>query len=243
MLIAEDLALLLLEDFSGRPVGGFDMGTLDLLAGGALVSELALSGAVQLHLDPVRRTPEVHPTGVRIPTDPCLQRTLTLAGGRPRPMALVRSSGSQMFGHLTDRLVHRGLLRREEQKRFLGTRTVWPATEISYKQDVRRHLTAALFEGAHPSRRTATLIGLLAAVDQIHLLFFSPDVSPAFVKLRADHIAQGDWAVTALRSIFRATHRGGDWFGGGDGGGVFGGDGGGGDGGGGGGGGDGGGGG
>lgn len=227
MLIAEDLVLLALEDFSGRPVGGLDMGMLDFLAGGALLSELALSGAVQLHVDPVGRTPEVHPTGVRIPPDPCLQRALMLAGGAPRPVSLVRSCGNQMFGHLADRLVHQGLLRREEQKRLLVTRTVWPAVEIGYKQDVRRHLTAALFDGAHPSRRTATLIGLLAAVDQVHMLFISLDVPPAYVKRRADHIAQSDWAAAAVRSIFRATHRGGDWFGGGDGGGFFGGDGGG----------------
>ena len=219
MLIAEDLALLLLEDFSGRPVGGFDMGTLDLLAGGALVSELALSGAVQLHLDPVRRTPEVHPTGVRIPTDPCLQRALTLAGVRPRPMALVRSSGSQMFGHLADRLVHHGLLRREEQKRFLGTRTVWPATEINYKQDVRRHLGATLFDGVHPTRRTAALIGLLAAAGQIDRLFFSPQMTPARLVHRADLASRGDWAASTVRGIIRTSRRRGDWWGGGDGGG------------------------
>lgn len=224
MLIAEDLVLLALEDFSGRPVGGLDVETLDLLAGGALLSELALSGAVQLHVDPVGRTPEVHPTGVRNLTDPCLQRALTLAAAAPRPVSLVRSCGSQMFGHLADRLVHQGLLRREAQKRLFVTRTVWPSVEISYKQEVRRHLTAALFDGAHPSQRTAALIGLLAAVDQVHMLFLSLDVPPAHVKLRADHIAQNDWAAAAVRSIFRATHRGGNSSGSG---GFFGGDGGG----------------
>lgn len=217
MLIAEDLVLLTLEDISGRPVSGLNTWALDLLAGGALVSELALSGAVQLHMEPVGRTPEVHPTGVRSPEDPCLQRALVLAGGRPRPAPLVRSCGVQMFGHLTNRLVHRGLLRREQRKRFLITGTIWPAAEISYRQDVRRHLAAALFDGAHPSRRTATLIAHLAAVDQAHRLFVSPDIPPTHVKLRADQISRGDWAAVAVRGIFRASRQGGDWFGGGDG--------------------------
>lgn len=231
MLIAEDLVLLTLEDFSGRPVGGLSARMLDHLAGGALVSELALSGAVQLHPDPVTHMMEVHPTGVRLPQDPLLQRCLVLVGGHPRPAPLVRSCGVDMFGHLVDRLVHQGLVRREEQKRFLLTQTVWPATEISYKQDVRHHLSAALFDGAHASRRTATLIALLAAVDQAHLLFHSLDLPPAHVQRRANHIARGDWAAAAVRSVFRATHRRNDWFGGGggggDGGGFFGGDGGG----------------
>jgi len=139
-----------------------------------------------------------------------------------------------MFEHLADRLVHRGLLRRETERRYLITRTVWPATEISYKQDVRHHLTAALFHGAQPSRRTATLIGLIAAVDQVELFFPAANVSLTEVRRRADHIAGGDWAAATVRGIIRASRRRGDGFGGGDGGGdgggFFGGDGGGGDG-------------
>lgn len=227
MLIAEDLVLLMLEDFSGHPVGGLNTRTLDLLAGGALVSELALSGAVHLVMAPVGRSVEVHPTGVRIPSDPCLRRSLALAGGRARPAPLIQSCGIQMFGHVADRLVQRGLLRRETQRRYLATRTVWPATEVSYKQDVRHHLTAAMFYGAQPSRRTAALIGLLTAVDRTELFFPSATVSPAEVRQRADHIASGDWAAAAVRGIIRASRQRGDWFGGSDGGGFFGGDGGG----------------
>ncbi|EGD40463.1 LigA [Nocardioidaceae bacterium Broad-1] len=226
MLIAEDLVLLMLEDLSGRPVGGLDMGTLDLLVGGALVSELALSGAVHLVVEPVGGTMEVHPTGVRVPADPCLQRSLVLAGGRARPAPLVRSCGIQMFAHIADRLVHRGLLRGETERRHLITRTIWPATEISYKQDVRHHLTAALFHGAQPSRRTATLIGLIAAADQVDLFFPSAILPLTEVRRRADHIAAGDWAATTVRGILRASRRRRDWFGGGDGGGFFGGEGG-----------------
>ncbi|MFJ9390972.1 GPP34 family phosphoprotein [Nocardioides sp. NPDC101246] len=236
MLIAEDLVLLTLEDFSGRPVSGLSAQTLELLAGGALVSELALSGAVYLRPDPVTRMLEVHPTGVRIPQDPLLQHCLAFAGGNPRPASLVRRCGIDMYGHLADRLVHRGLLRRDQQKRFLITRTTWPAVEVTYKQDVRRHLGAALFDGVHPTRRTAALIGHLAAVEQIHRLFGSPTAFPTDVMDRADHVSRGDWAATTVRGIFRSSRRRGDWFGGGEGG--WGGDGGGGDGGGGGGGGD-----
>lgn len=231
MLIAEDLVLLMLEDFSGRPAGGLDLGTLDILVGGALVSELALSGAVHLVMEPVGRTQEVHPTGVRVPADPSLQRALVLAGGRARPAPLIRSCGMQMFEHLADRLVHRGLLRRETQRRYLSTRTTWPATEISYKQEVRHHLTAALFYDAQPTRRTATLIGLLAAIDQVDLFFPPAAMSLSELRHRADHISRGDWAAATVRGIFRASRRRGDgfgdWFSGGDGGGFFGGDGGG----------------
>ncbi|NGN96003.1 GPP34 family phosphoprotein, partial [Nocardioides sp. KC13] len=207
MLIAEDLVLLVLEDVTGRPVGGLSSRMLDLLAGGALVSELALTGAVQLHPDPVTHMVEVHPTGVRIPQDPLLQRCLTLAGGHARPAPLIRSCGIDMFGHVAGRLVHQGLLRQEQEKHFLITRTSWPAAEVSYKADMRRHLCAALFDGAHPSRRTATLIALLAAVDQAHMLFHSFALPPAHVQRRADVIARSDWAAGAVRGIFRASRR------------------------------------
>lgn len=83
MLIAEDLVLLMLEDFSGRPVGGLDLGTLDILAGGALVSELALSGAVHLVMEPVGRTLEVHPTGVRVPQIPASNAPSCSPAGEP----------------------------------------------------------------------------------------------------------------------------------------------------------------
>ncbi|MBC7277756.1 GPP34 family phosphoprotein, partial [Nocardioides sp.] len=191
----------------------------DLLIGGALVSELALSGAVHLQRNPGTDLVEVHPTGVGLPHDPCLQRCLTFAGGRPRPAPLITSCGTQMFDHLIERLVHRGMLRREQQKRFLITSTTtWPADEISYKQDVRRHLAAALFDAhVHPSRRTATLIGHLAAVDQAHRLFVSPGVPPAYVMQRADRVSRGDWVAATVRGIFRASRSG--WGGGGGGGG------------------------
>ncbi|MER6974340.1 GPP34 family phosphoprotein [Nocardioides sp. NPDC000445] len=219
MLIAEDLVLLTLEDFSGRPVNGLSTWARDLLAGGALVSELALSGAARLHQDPVTRMVEVHPTGVRIPQDPLLQRCLVLAGGHTRPAPLIRSCGIDMFVHLADRLAHRGLLRRVQDKRFLTTRITWPATEISYKQDVRRHLGATLFDGVHPTRRTAALIGLLAAAGQIDRLFFSPQMTPARLVHRADLASRGDWAASTVRGIIRTSRRRGDWWGGGDGGG------------------------
>lgn len=227
MLIAEDLVLLTLEEVSGQPISGLSPRTLDLLAGGALVSELALSGAVQLHPDPVTHMMEVHPTGVRIPQDPLLQRSLMLAGGHPRPALLIRSCGIDIYGHLVNRLVDRGLLRREQERRFLITRTTWPAAEFSYKQELRRHLAAALFNGVHPTRRTATLIGHLAAVDQIHRLFGSPVVFPTDLVHRVNHVARGDWAATTVRGMFRASRTRGGWFGDGDGGGFFGGDGGG----------------
>ncbi|GGR49267.1 hypothetical protein J2S40_000239 [Nocardioides luteus] len=62
-----------------------------------------------------------------------------------------------MFEHLVDRLVHRGLLREEQEKRLIGTRTVWPATDVTYKEEARRHLLATLVHGVHPSQRTAYL--------------------------------------------------------------------------------------
>lgn len=210
MLIAEDLVLLTLDDVSGRPVRGLDPRTLDLLAGGALVAELALSGAIGLHQDPTWLSIEVHPTGIRIPTDPCLQRALTLAEGRARPRALVRSCGVDMFAHLVERLVDRGLLRRERQRRLLSTQTTWPAAETGYKQDMFRHLAATLGHGVPPSQRTATLISLLAAVDQAHRIVF-PGTTPTHVRLQAAHIARNDWTAVAVRTAFTQGGRRSDW--------------------------------
>ncbi|NYI75624.1 GPP34 family phosphoprotein [Nocardioides panzhihuensis] len=237
MLIAEDLVLLTLEDITGQPVRGLgDMSKRNILLGGALLAELALAGVIEVRKQSFWQSSKVHQVAIGAPVDRRLQQAFSIIGERPMtPRALVSRIGSQKFDHLAGVLVGRGLLRREQRRVFLTTKTFWPAVDPRSKMPVRQQVASVLLHDAHPDHRTGTLIALLSAVDQAHRLFVSPSVPPRQVKQRAKQIARADWAAGAVRDAIVATHRGVEsgfsgggfsdgGFGGGDGGGGGGGD-------------------
>ncbi len=107
---------------------------------GAVLAELALAGAIEIETEgglwKRTRVAVDNPAAV---TDPVLTEALEdIATKKRSPQDLVTRLGKQVPEKLCNRLVERGLVRREESKVLgLMPRTRWPATDSSHEQELR----------------------------------------------------------------------------------------------------------
>jgi len=204
-LIAEDLTLLLLDDEKGTFRASSYLATV---LGGAVLIELALTEAATVEeKTSMWRSAKVHAESGPPPADPVLAEALRTVAEKDRSADdLVDRLGKGLKETLTDRLVERGILDRQQDKVLgLFPRTRWPMTDATHEQEVRRQVTAALVQGTEPDPRTAALVALLAAVDQAHQVIDHEGVSSREVKRRAKQIADGAWAATGVRDAITAS--------------------------------------
>lgn len=157
MLIAEELILLSLEDITGQPVKGLrNLATRDLLVGGALLAELALAGAVEVHTQSFWHSPKVHPVKVQIADDASLRHAYDIVCERPRrPPKAVKRIGTGMTTYLTGHLVNQGLLRAEDRRGLFFSTTVHPVLDPRSKQPVRDGSPASCFTAKRPTSAPA----------------------------------------------------------------------------------------
>lgn len=190
-LIVEDLFLLLLDDRSGAPKGEAN---LHYTLGGAVLMELALLGRVEL--DPNQR---VHAVAGEPIGDSLLDRAVKQVAKRLRRVhTVLLEVGLELEPQVRDRLVERGLLRRERSK-VLGfipvTRT--PAQNLPYEAALLERVRAVLEDGVIPDPRTAALTAVLSASGTL------PEFHPAIrrsavVTRRARDLQKGGWSSTAV---------------------------------------------
>ena len=204
-LIAEDLLLLLLDDDSGKLTGTAYPQTA---LGGALLIELALTGAVEVEEKvKVWRSTKVHPVAGRAPEDPVLRAGYDTVGAKTRgAQELVERLGKGVQDQLAGRLVERGVLQRVDG-RTLGVfpRKRWPIIDPTRKQEVRRNLIAALVQGVEPDERTAALVALLSSIDKAHKMVDHEGLPSKVVRKRAKEIAEGAWAAKAVKDAISAA--------------------------------------
>lgn len=208
LLLAEDLLLLLLDDDTGALRHTY----LQPLLGGAVLAELALAEAVEVgEKQGFWHTAKVAAVPGHRPADPVLAAAYDTVGEKPRSAQdLVGRVGKPLKDDLTDRLVDRGIVRREERKVLgLFPSTRWPAEDMRYEDDVRRRLADVLVRGLTPDARTVTLVALLSAVDLAHKVVDREGLPGGEVRKRAKVLTkqmdQGDWAATAVRDAVRAA--------------------------------------
>lgn len=207
MLIVEDVALLLLDDRTGRFAASSGLTTV---LGGAVLTELAL--AEHVWVEPRTgfwSTAKVHVVpGAPAPVDPLLLGALGVVAERPRgPQDLVGRLGKDLRDHVVGRLAERGLVRREDDTVLgLFPTTRWPARDVRHEQELRGGIELVLGHGAAPDPRTGAVIALLSAVDQAHRVLTVPGVPPREVKARAKRVGEGDWAAKAVRDAIAATN-------------------------------------
>ena len=203
-LIAEDLLLLLLDDESGKP----QTSQLRLALGGAVLVELAITGAVTIEeKSSMWRSAKVRLVEGAAPDDPVLRDGLARVAEKERSAeSLVDRLGKGLAETLGDRLVERGILERREH-RLLGLvpRTRWPARDSAHEEDVRRALTVVLVGGAEPEPRTGALVSLLYAVDRAHKTVPHEGLSKGEVRKRAKQVAEGQWAAAAVNNAIAAV--------------------------------------
>ncbi|MFC9504424.1 GPP34 family phosphoprotein [Streptomyces sp. NPDC057002] len=203
-LIVEDVLLLMLDDEYGIPAGA---GTLHHTLGGAVLVELALLGRIEPEDSRAWFTgTKVLATGSGSLPDPLLRSAYDTIAARPRQVqSLLVTIGSGLWKPLTDRLVKRGLLRRE-RKRLLGLfpTTSLPAADTGHEAELRERMRAVLEHGEEPDARLAAIIALISAGGTLPSLDPVPKWSSA-VATRAKEIEQGNWGAAAVNSAVIQT--------------------------------------
>jgi hypothetical protein len=203
-LIVEDLLLLMLDDETGTPAGA---GTLYYPLGGAVLVELALLGRIEAEEGAGGLNgPKVHAVGDGPLGDPLLQAAYDKVADRPRGVqTLLVEIGTRLWEPLVDRLVERGLIRREK-KRVLGVfrMNTLPAADSEHEDALRQAIRAVLEEGAEPDPRTAAVIALLSSSGTLPMLR-PPLPWSGQVHRRAKALEQGDWGARAVNTAVSRT--------------------------------------
>lgn len=199
MLIAEDLALLLHDDDSGK--GVVDRHTVGLVLAGAVLVDLAERGHVRIAEDGDDvRTGRLVVADAGSTGDDVLDDGLGVVRAKEgkKPDAALESLRKGLRERILERLDAAGELERVDRKALgVVSYTRWPAGSGHREDDVRRELDAALLRGEDPSARTAALVGLLVAVDAVAKVVPADDRRA--VKRRAKELADGPWAAEAVR--------------------------------------------
>ncbi|MBM2619594.1 GPP34 family phosphoprotein [Actinoplanes sp. LDG1-06] len=203
MLVVEDLMLLLLDDETGTPAAA---GTLPYTLGGAVLVELALLGRIEADSAQGLNGPKVYAVGDGPLEDPLLQEAYDKVAEKPRgAQTLLLTIGSKLWDPVVERLIERGLIRREK-KRVLGLfkMTMLPAADTEYEAALRDRIRAVLVDGAEPDPRTAALIALLSSSGALPQLRPQLAWSSAVIK-RAKELEQGNWGAVALDTVVTRT--------------------------------------
>ncbi|MFD7306762.1 GPP34 family phosphoprotein [Promicromonospora sp. NPDC059942] len=190
-LIVEDLLLLLLDDRSGTVRGEAN---LHYTLGGAVLIELALLGRVEL--DGRKR---VHAVAGEPLGDSLLDAAAAQVAKRARHVhTVLLDLGLDLEPQVRDRLVERGMLRRERSK-VLGlipvTRT--PAQDLPYEAALLERVRAVLEDGVTPDPRTAALTAALSASGTLRELHPAIRRSRAVTE-RARELREGTWGAAEV---------------------------------------------
>lgn len=197
MLIAEDLLLLVLDDEKGTLASSWVQQAL----GGAILTELAMAGSVQVVPKSGLTPAKALTVPGRRPEEPILAAAYdSLAAGPLSGKNAVTNLGRGLHEALAARLCDRNILKRRDEK-ILGLfpRTTWPAADSTHENAVRGQLYAVLVQGATPDPRTGPLIALLSSIDFAHKVIDTRPVGAGAVKRRAKEIARGDWAAKGVK--------------------------------------------
>lgn len=204
-LIIEDVLLLMLDDKTGASSGA---GTQHLTLAGAVLVELALLGRIQPEGKGAwNRGTKVVAAGDGSLPDQLLQTTYDAIAARPQDIyTLLATMGYQLTDPVIERLVQRGLLRRE-RKRFLGLfpTTSLPATNTGHESALRKQISTVLEDGARPDARLAAVIAMISASGTLVLLHPLPKWSDK-VATRAKVFEQDNWVAAALSIAVAGTN-------------------------------------
>ncbi|MFE2048464.1 GPP34 family phosphoprotein [Streptomyces sp. NPDC059459] len=203
-LVVEDLMLLMFDDRSGAIAGA---GTLYYTLGGAVLVELAQAGRVAVDdRDQGFNGPRVHAVAGEPLPDPLLRAAHEKVAERVRGVqTLLVEVGTGLRETVLDRLVERGMLRRESRKAlglFRTTATV--AADTRHKEALVEEVRAALVGGARPTARTAALIGLLSASGTLPGLHRVIPWSGTVYR-RAKQLERESWGAEAVNTAVLRT--------------------------------------
>ncbi|MFB9662542.1 GPP34 family phosphoprotein [Glycomyces mayteni] len=206
MLIVEDLLLLLLDDEKGHIAGE---GTLYYPLGGAVLMDLALAGSVRFEEGSgAFSVAKVHAVAGAAPEDDLLADAYAVAAPKPRTVnELLILIGTKLRTRVADRLVDKGLVRRDTKKVLgLFRSTTWPAADAAHEEELRGRVKAVLVGGEEPDARTGAVIALLSASGSLHQVLHYDELKWTELDKRARAVVEGRWAAEAVRNAITATN-------------------------------------
>lgn len=184
--LPESLILLAIDDDSGRLDS--NSGALDLALAGAVLTELLMSGDVTL------ANGNLIAVASSRPDDDVLGAVLTtILASRPHDSKhWVKNLGKiQIRNRLLDRLIERGIIRREEHRiLWVFPAFRFPTEDAAPERALRQAIRAIVIDGAAPQARTAALIALLKAANLTGMVFDRDERKHD--KDRIDAIASGE---------------------------------------------------
>jgi hypothetical protein len=197
--LAEDLALLLVDPATGKPV--VDRTALDRGIAGAVLLDLVDAGRVTVRGSGAGA--RVATTGNRAGS-PLLDAAVERLGTKERRAAsAVERLSSTMRAATFDQLVSAGIVV-GEPGRILGLfpTTTWRFTKPEVRSELQAGVAGVLTGKGEPDERQAALVSLLYAVKAEHKLVDGPRRE---LRARAKEIADGEWAGSAVSQAVRAV--------------------------------------
>jgi Golgi phosphoprotein 3 (GPP34) len=195
--IAEDLALLLLDNASAQPA--LDRGRHERLLSAAVLLELAYACRIRPALDdePVQSGQLIALIGPE-PTDPVIAPALRMLQRRPMsPAAAIAKLRRETTGIVLSQLqdgghIHRVRLQNNGVKGFKRV-YAWPLLDRTRVDEIRATLMSVLLEHSSPDPAMAAMIALLYTVDGLRAVLSLNDRAWEWALNRAGDIASGSW--------------------------------------------------
>jgi hypothetical protein len=195
--LPEGLLLLATDDVSGRI--DTKSGALDYGLAGAVLTELVLQGSLRLQDGKVRLAT------TEVAADPLHAEVLgRIAADRPKDAKhwVNKLPHAQIRQHLLDRLVDKGIVRREEHRLlWIVPDNRYPAEADAPERHVRDAVRAAVLNGDTPQPRIGVLIGILKACDLLGTVFTKDERKRR--QQRIDQIANGEVVSKAVSDAIK----------------------------------------
>jgi hypothetical protein len=195
--IAEDLALLLLDNASAQPA--LDRALHERVLSAAVLLDLAHACRIRPAVDyePVQAGQLVALIGPE-PTDPVVAPALQMLLHRPMsPAAAIAKLRRQTTGVVLSQLERAGHIHRVrlQGNSFKGFRReyAWPLLDRTRVDEIRATLMSVLLDHDSPDPKMAALIALLHTVDGLTAVLSLNERTWEWVLSRAGDIASGSW--------------------------------------------------
>ncbi|GGQ21458.1 GPP34 family phosphoprotein [Streptomyces mutabilis] len=174
--LAQDLALLLLDDDSGRTT--VEVGRRHRAVGNAILLDLVRAGRITVEA-PEGRPDKARPVVRDSATtgDPVLDEALAALAANDTSLGWAAETiGHRSWRTLMDSLVARGLVRHEEG-RFLGLirRDAWPSADPGYEAQLVTRIRDAVVGGRQPDESTLLLIMIVHAIGALPMVLPGED--------------------------------------------------------------------
>ncbi|ANS68065.1 hypothetical protein SLINC_5841 [Streptomyces lincolnensis] len=210
-VLAQDLALLLLDDDTGRST--VDVGRRHRAVGSAILLDLARAGRLRVET-PEGRPRDARPVVVDGPPtgDPVLDQALDAVAAKEMKLGWAAETiGHDSWRPLLDALVERGLLR-HEKGRFLGlVRTnSWPAADGTHEAEVVGRIRAAVVDGQRPDETTVLLVMILRAIGALPAVLSAEDAKSVDERAKrlVEEYERGEGADRPWREVFKGLDTG-----------------------------------